>query len=107
MLKARYPGQKFSIYAKNLDASNVTFSQSLILEKNNLGDNSGRLLGICLYNSCNAEGAKEITKGKFQGQEFIVADLEKIRKENLSKKNGWYAFSAVTVYDDVQNWWKK
>ncbi len=107
VLKTRYPGQKFSIYAKNLAASNVTFSQSLILEKNSLGHNSGRLLGICLYNSCNTRGTQEIARGEFQGQEFIVVNLEKVGIENLSKKNDWYAFSAVAVYDDVQNWWKK
>lgn len=99
ILKSRYPGQKFSIYAKNLSASNVTFSQSLILEKDNLGNNNGKLLGVCLYN-CDVFGTVQIAKGNFQGEPFEVVELEK-------REKGWYNFSAVAVYDDVQNWWKK
>ncbi len=106
ILKSKYPGQKFSVYAKGLPASNVTFSQSLILEKENLGDNNGKLLGVCLY-SCDTAGTIQIVKGNFQNEDFVVVDLTKVGKDKLTKKNGWYPFSAIAVYDDVQNWWKK
>lgn len=106
ILKSKYPGQKFSIYAKDLPASNVTFSQSLILEKENLGDDNGKLLGVCLY-TCDTVGAIEIAKGNFQNESFVVADLTNVGKDKLTKENGWYPFSAIAVYDDVQNWWKK
>lgn len=105
VLKSRFPGQKFSLYARSLTASNMAFSQSLILERDNLGDDKGRLLGACLY-SCDNMGT-EIIKSEFQGQSFVIVDLAGVEKKSLTKENGWYPFSAVAVYDDVQNWWKK
>ncbi|MCL4397654.1 hypothetical protein M1403_01355 [Patescibacteria group bacterium] len=107
-LEKKFPGEKLAVYGKGLATSNVSYSFSLALEASGDESDFGRPVGICLYSSenCGLANATESAKGEFQGQEFSVVDLS----ENwnlLTKQNGWYPFSVLAVYDDVQNWWRK
>lgn len=104
-LEAKLPGEKLAVYGQGLATSNISYSLSLILETSGKGSDTGRPVGICLFSAKNC-GFKEITSGWFQKEPFGVVDLAG-REKDLTKKNGWYPFSVMAVYDDVQNWWKK
>lgn len=108
-VKIQFPNEKFSIFGRSQASFGLDYSLSLIFEKNGLGNDKGHPLGICLYEivNCKAPGAVEIAKDVFQGQLFVLVDLEHAEKEKLTKQNNWYSFSTVAVYDDVQNWWRK
>ncbi len=98
-----------AVYARNLSSSNCAYSLAAYLEMKNKNDDSGLPIGVCLYNldNCQAPGAVEIANVNFQNDICVIADLSKVPRENLTKKNDWYDFSTLAVYDDVQNWWKK
>ena len=103
-----YPNSKFTVYARGLSSSNCAYSFSALVQGENKGDSFGAPLGICQngLDDCGQPGAIKIAKTIFQNESCGLVDLTKINKSSLTKKNDWYNFSAIAVYDDVQNWWR-
>lgn len=108
ILKDRYPNDKFTVYVRSLSSSNCGFSFSAMLEGKKLGDGAGRPVGICQNSPDNCGQAEAVNLGKvnFQDSSCVLVDLQGVDKSALTKRNGWYNFSATAVYDDVQNWWR-
>lgn len=108
-IKKYYGGQKVAVYGHGLDTSNYTSPLSYLLVSMNIEDDRGITVGTCRFKveSCDTPGVREITRTEFQGEQMVVVDLSSVPKDSLTKKNNWYPFSILAMYDDVQNWWRK
>jgi len=108
-LKKSFPNEKFTLYGRNLATSNCAYALSWILESQNLNSEAGRPIGICMYNfeTCPTAGIKYLQTLNFQNDICAVVDLKEADSKELIKKNGWYPFSTLAVFSDVQHWWKK
>lgn len=108
-IQQKFPNEKVVLFGRSLLSSNVSYSLSTVLDATGVGGESGRPVGVCLYglDGCSTPGAREIVSADFQGENFVVADLGTVPAGELTKKQDWYPFSKLAVYNDVQNWWKK
>lgn len=109
VIRTDFHSQKVALYGRGLGTSNSSSPLSYLLLFSDLEDDNGIPVGVCRFEvaSCVTPGAKELAKTDFQGEPIVIADLSTVPRGQLTKKNDWYQFSVLAMYDDVQNWWRK